>query len=154
MYKRNNEKGFTLIELVMVIVILAILAAVALPRYFDLAARANDSAEQGVVGGVRAGIQTFFANGNPPAFPLTLDGATSGANSPCTTTNSCFTTVLAQGGITDGTTNAAGVRSGWFKTSATTYTHNGTNASLYTYTPPVVPAGANDGSFVCTTTCP
>ncbi|MDO8425923.1 MAG: prepilin-type N-terminal cleavage/methylation domain-containing protein, partial [Deltaproteobacteria bacterium] len=33
---RKSNKGFTLIELVMVIVILAILAAVAIPRFIDL----------------------------------------------------------------------------------------------------------------------
>ncbi len=49
-----NQKGFTLIELVMVIVILAILGAVAIPKYVNLENEARIGAEAGVVVGVRA----------------------------------------------------------------------------------------------------
>ena len=54
------QKGFTLIELVMVIVITGILSAVAVPKYFDLQDKAKLAAENGVVGGVRSGIYTYF----------------------------------------------------------------------------------------------
>ncbi|MCH8152465.1 MAG: prepilin-type N-terminal cleavage/methylation domain-containing protein [Planctomycetes bacterium] len=56
------RKGFTLIELIAVVVILAILVGVALPRYFDYAAQARDAACRGTLGGVRAGIANFMAN--------------------------------------------------------------------------------------------
>jgi len=111
------KKGFTLIELVMVIVILGILAAVAVPKYFDLQAQAKTAAEKGVVGGVRAGITTYFAQNK--AYPSNLDSAT---NTACTTTNICFDTVLQQGGVT----------SDWAKASATSYT--GPAGTTYTYT--------------------
>ena len=58
----GNRKGFTLIELIAVIVVLAILVGVALPKYFDYAAEARVAATKGSLGGVRAGIANYFAN--------------------------------------------------------------------------------------------
>lgn len=73
--------GFTLIELIAVIVVLAILAGVALPRYFDYAANARESATKGTLGGVRAGIANFYANAaisGSPAYPTYAELATLG----------------------------------------------------------------------------
>lgn len=59
---RNVRKGFTLIELIAVIVVLAVLAGVALPKYFDYAAKAKISSVKGTLGGVRAAVANFYAN--------------------------------------------------------------------------------------------
>lgn len=62
--KRNSalRAGFTLIELMAVVLILAILAGVALPRFFDYQDRAKEAACKGALGGVRSGIANFYAN--------------------------------------------------------------------------------------------
>jgi prepilin-type N-terminal cleavage/methylation domain-containing protein len=59
---RSYRRAFTLIELIAVLVVLAILSGVALPKYFDYAERAKTSAVQGSLGGVRTALANFFAN--------------------------------------------------------------------------------------------
>ncbi len=67
--KINIKKGFTLIELIIVIVLLGLLAAAALPKFSDLEEEARDAAEQGVVGAFREAIGiahgTWLAKGKP-----------------------------------------------------------------------------------------
>lgn len=62
MFVPRTRKGFTLIELIAVLVVLAILSGVALPKYFDYSERARTSALQGSLGGVRTAVANFFAN--------------------------------------------------------------------------------------------
>ena len=55
----RNNKGFTLIELIMVTIILGILAAVAIPRYMTTVDKAEAAAEDAVISSIRAGLETY-----------------------------------------------------------------------------------------------
>ena len=60
--KRNLNSGFTLIELIIVMVILGIMAAVAVPRYLDSISNAEESAEDAVISSVRSGLAQYANN--------------------------------------------------------------------------------------------
>src|SRR4030043_596752 len=58
----RNRKGFTLIELIVIIVIIGILAAVAVSKYLDLTRSSANGAARGVLGGLRSANSLLFAS--------------------------------------------------------------------------------------------
>ena len=67
MKKAKNQKGFTLIELVIVIAILGILAVIAVPRMTSLTADAQKSACQANQRTIESAYAMAIAQGNSPA---------------------------------------------------------------------------------------
>ena len=75
------EKGFTLVELLIVVIILAILAAIVVPQFASTTGDARDSAADATLAGLRAAIDLYYQQHNN-AYP----GAVTAVPAACTST--------------------------------------------------------------------
>ena len=95
---RSSQTGFTLIELIMVIVILGVLSAVAIPKYLDLKSDANQAAVNGVAGALSSAASVNFATRTAnPAKGVQMATCTDVAKGLQTYTEGDYTTALPNG---------------------------------------------------------
>ncbi|MFC1679898.1 type II secretion system protein [Elusimicrobiota bacterium] len=77
MKTRKAKRGFTLIELMIVVAIIGILAAIAIPKFADLIRKSNEGATKGNLGAVRSALSIYYGD-MEGYYPVNINSLTTG----------------------------------------------------------------------------
>lgn len=147
---KKQQSGFTMIELIMVIVILGILAAFAIPKFVNLGSDARKSTVQGAYGSIKSAAAlthaSWLAKNNPAAESVTVEGGT-----VAMVANAGYPTAAAIAGAAGITTEASGdfveVSAGVFAAKGVSSANQATCAVTYV-APNPSPADPEDATTV------
>lgn len=78
--KKNNKKGFTLVELVIVVAVMAILVAVAIPTVKSVVSSADDAVKKSNANTIESMIKLYMAENEATVSEDTIDAAVTAAN--------------------------------------------------------------------------
>ena len=158
--RKQSEKGFTLVELLVVIIIIGILAAIALPNFLNQGAKAKQTEAKQNIGLINRS-QTAFRSENQ-AFASSFDilgiGTLTGSTGAASTSNYSYTLT----GGTDSTTTIATARDGALKAYSGgngRFTNSASQSTIASVlceatTPGVTAASAPTTSATAAPTCP
>ena len=141
---KMSKKGFTLIELMIVVAIIGILAAIAIPKFAELIRKSSEGASKGNLGALRSAMSIYYGDleGN---YPDTVSSLTVGGKYLSVIPNAKAPNYHADGSAIVNMTTAAQAptdASGWFYNNVTgnanvgnvlvNCTHTDTKGSVWT----------------------